>query len=400
MKPIILFVDDEPNILDGFRTLLRRHRKVWDMRFALSGAEALEMLEQEPATVVVSDMRMPGMDGVELLAAIHDRWPGTLRVILSGYSDSEAILLVAAYAHHFLAKPCSPEKLVEVLERILRLSDLLTNEAVRTRISGLESIPTLPKVYMEVVRELDRPEPSIERLGTIVQADPGISATLLKLVNSAFFGFYGNVSNPTRAVTLLGTETLRGLVLSASLLQKFHKVPTNLFDIEVIGEHSRRTGLLAKTIAAQHSRDRELLEHCFLAGFLHDLGRLVMAHELYDQYEPVVRKLREEGGVLVEMEQTALGVTHAEVGAYLLGVWGMSEDMVIAVRAHHDLRLDPGEGLTPALGGHSANIIDHELRGWPEANRAALDEEVLAARGFAGQTAKWREVCREALDNA
>ena len=114
-KPRIVFVDDEVNILNGIRRSLRGMRTSWDMEFFTSGQAALDGLSKAPAEVVVSDMRMPEMDGAQLLSQVKDRWPQTVRFILSGFSNEEAILRTICPSHQYRANPCESETLITAI---------------------------------------------------------------------------------------------------------------------------------------------------------------------------------------------------------------------------------------------------------------------------------------------
>lgn len=109
----VLFVDDEQEVLEGLRNLLRRNRHEWDMVFALGGYEALAELSRGTVDVVVTDMRMPGMDGAQLLAQVKTVSPSTARLVLSGHAEKEAILRALPVAHQFLSKPCGGGTLLE-----------------------------------------------------------------------------------------------------------------------------------------------------------------------------------------------------------------------------------------------------------------------------------------------
>ena len=141
----ILFVDDEPMILAGLQRLLRSQRNVWDMSFAASGAEALAVLETKPFDAVVTDMRMPAMDGARLLELVKERYPGTIRIVLSGYFESEAALRAVPVAHQYLAKPCDPKKLHEAIERSCGFASLLPDAALRRVVGTIGELPTLPR---------------------------------------------------------------------------------------------------------------------------------------------------------------------------------------------------------------------------------------------------------------
>src|SRR5690606_34045961 len=121
----ILFVDDEPHVLDGLRDLLHKRLREWEMSFALGGQEALTLLETRPFDVVISDMRMPGIDGVTLLRLVKERYPAIARIVLSGQAERDAVVNALPVAHQFLSKPCDVEVLYAVVERACGLQGLL-----------------------------------------------------------------------------------------------------------------------------------------------------------------------------------------------------------------------------------------------------------------------------------
>lgn len=398
MKRKILFVDDDQNILDGFRTMLHSKRKEWKCSFASSGEQGLKLVEREPFDVVIADMRMPGMDGADFLKKVEDIQPGTVRMILSGYSETQALLKSVKHAHQFLSKPCSSETIIQTIRRVTELAHILNDESIRTIVARLDALPALPDLYVKISHELQDAEPDLKRIGKLVEQDGGISATLMKVVNSSFFGFYENISSPTRAVTLLGTEAVKGLILGVHLLEKIDLSKLSGYSVEKLWKHTLQTGYFAKAIAKLETSDNAFIESCFIAGMLHDVGKLVFVTQMDSLYLPVLEAVRKVNGPIVDFENTALGVSHAEIGAYLLGLWGFKKDVVTGVHGHH--APDQGEpGLTIALVVHVANTLQHEL-GHPESDFifSPLDDDYLATQGMEERLGAWREVCKNHME--
>jgi DNA-binding NtrC family response regulator len=154
----ILFVDDEQQILDGLKDLLRKQRKQWTMVFALGGEAALRELQQQPFDVVVSDMRMPGMDGATLLTRVKELYPSSARIILSGHAERDSIVRALPVAHQFLNKPCDAALLRMVVERACELQRLLQNEKIRCLIGKLDKLPSVPHTYWELTRVAALPD--------------------------------------------------------------------------------------------------------------------------------------------------------------------------------------------------------------------------------------------------
>ena len=395
MMKNILFVDDDEQFLDGLKVLLHRRRKQWDMYFAANAREALDIMSSQAFDIVVADMRMPGMSGADLLTEVQRLQPGAVRIILSGYSELRASYKAAKPAHQFLSKPCRFEDLVAAIERVIRLQRVLNDPGVRQTVSGIGALPALPDTYFRIMEELRKPEPSVQVLGDLVARDVGISATLLKLVNSSFFGFFQHVASPRRAVTLLGTETLKGLVLGAHLLAGLDLSQFAPFALERLWDHSLRAAAFARCIAQAEGLDQTMQEECWCAGLLHDTGKLILATERKADYVKVLDQIQ-RGKLMVEAEREVIGSNHADVGAFLLGLWGVSENVVEAVYDHHDLGRSELTGFHPGVAVHVADRLEHIQAGDADIGLyPSLDMEWLRGQGLAERVDAWTQACRE-----
>lgn len=396
----ILFVDDERNVLDGLRRMLRPMRKKWEMSFAPGGEEALAVLAKEHFDVVVSDMRMPGMDGAALLSEVKRQYPETVRIVLSGHSEKETVLRSVGPTHQYLAKPCDPKKLVEVIDRACALRDLLSEDSLRELTSQMSTIPSLPLAYTEIIEELQSPDASVRTVGRIVSKDVGMTAKLLQLVNSAFFGLRRHVSDPSQAVSLLGVDTLKTLVLSVHIFAQFDDVKIEGFRLDRLWEHSIASGALAKSIAAAENCTEQLRDHALLAGLLHDAGKLILAGNLPEVYSNILAFAKRERIELWNAERQALENTHAQVGAYLLGLWGLPDPIVEAIAFHHDPRRCLGDAFTPLTAVHVANALEHEEGSVQSYPKAKLDAEYLDQLGLTDRVPAWRDLYAEIAQGA
>lgn len=395
MKKRILFVDDEPMVLDGLRRMLRGMRNEWDMEFAPGGTEALKILEQSSFNVVVSDMRMPGIDGCELFNRVKDLQPQVVRIILSGHSDKEMILRSVRQAHQYIAKPCDAETLKATIARACTLSGLLQNRMLVDLISGMDSLPSMPTLYAEVIREIDSPYGSINRVGEIIAKDVGMSAKILQLVNSAFFGLPKQISNPVRAVTLIGLETVKSLVLSVKVFSEFEKKDFPGFSVEALWKHSMRTGLYAKKIASEQKLGPNAVDEAFMAGLLHDAGKLILLDRLPLKYRQILKMVDSTGCFSWEAEQQVLGTTHAPLAAYLIGIWGLPEHLVHAIAFHHCPSEAHDTAFNILTAVHAANYIEHEQNDESGTRLDGLDLGYLEKLGCADRVDLWQSICGE-----
>ena len=333
----ILFVDDEPHLLAGLRRSLRGQRGEWEMFFAGSAEEALRLVDDAPMDAVLTDMYMPGMNGAQLLQEIARRHPQTVRMVLSGHSDEKAILSLVGTAHRFMAKPCDADTLKSVLSRAFMLRSLLADNQLQSLVSSLGSLPTIPEIYRKLTARLQSQDATVREIGHLIGEDPPLTAKLLQVVNSAFFGVGRRITNPEEAASLLGMETLHGLILSAGIFRQFEadRSASNEHLIEGLWHHSIQVGQLARDIARAEGSNQTLLDDSMTSGLLHDIGRLLLAFRLPKAWDDIVQLTRTEGIHHWDAEQRVVGATHSAIGAYLLGLWGLPEAIVEAVAFNH-----------------------------------------------------------------
>ena len=388
MKRRVLFVDDEPNVLQGLGRMLRAMRREWDMKFATSGAAALVAMEQEPFDLVVSDLQMPVMDGLQFLSEVRVLYPETIRMILSGDADRDLIMNSTGVTHQYLAKPCESETLKNTIRRSLELRFLLGNARLQRTVGQMGSLPSKPSLYLELEKELRSSETSMQNVGKIIAGDPSMTAKILKLVNSAFFASSKTVWNPVDAAVRLGAETLKALVLSVHAFGSLSEdlVRMEGFSIDQLSEHSTRIGWLAKKIMFSETHDKDQADRALTAGLLHDIGRLIFATRMPEQYQRALQQT-DEGTSLVDAEKQLLGANHAEVGAYLLGLWGLPPSVVKAVCFHHNPGKVPDRSVDELAALHGAETLDNEICG----KEAEYDRRYIEEIGWANRLELWRD---------
>jgi len=396
----VLFVDDEPSVLHGLARLLRPMRDSWNMTFSESGREALELMQAESFDVVVADVLMPEMNGIELFAQVSELFPATVRILLSGRSDRDALLESVEHAHQSLSKPCDPQTLKSTVDRACFLRGLLTSERLLRLASQIRSLPSLPALYVQIQEELAKPESSMEAVGRIIARDVAMSAKVLQLVNSAFFGLRRSVSDPVEAAVFLGLDTIKALVLSAQVFSQFDPDAVPGFSIDELWEHSLRTGNWARVVALAEGCDKSTAEQCFTAGMLHEIGRLVIATNLPEKYlraRALAHKI--EQMAVAEAERRVLGASHDVVGGYLLGIWGLPHPIVEAIACLHRPDSCPHEGFSVLTALHAANAIDVEMYGEVgQEGETRLCTAYLERLDLLGRLEVWREACRAAAD--
>ncbi len=407
MTKKFIFVDDDAKVLKGLQRMLRKYRKEWDMTFALSGAETLKIMETETFDVIVSDMRMPEMNGDELLNEVKKCSPQTVRIILSGHAEAEMIMKTVKAAHQFLAKPCDPELLKYTVSRVSALRGLLADERLLNVASQVESLPSLPSIYTRVMEVLRQPDYSIREVGEIISEDLGMTSKILQLVNSAFFGIPRRFSDVTEAVVFLGYDTIHALVLTFGIFSQFSSKKIAGLDIEKLSAHGLMTASVAKSIAKAETKEKEIIDDTFMAGLLHDVGKLILASGLTETYREVDKRLKQEKITRHAAEMDVFGITHAEIGAYLLGIWGLSDHIIESIAWHHDPESSPVKGFSPLAAVHAANVMVNRHSVVEPLDQvdlskddAGLDTDFLDRINCSNRIGTWQDLAVEVLRKA
>ncbi len=308
MTTKVLFVDDEPMLLRAIGRALRARKPQWSATFASSGHDALALLDRESFDVIVSDIGMPGMDGVTLLDKIRTKHPRIARLVLSGEARLEDRMRAVISSHQWLAKPCPMPQLAATIDRLQWARALVEDPELLVFVCGVSSLPSAPVLYFAVTQALER-DAGIEEIGALIETDVAIASKLLQLVNSSFFAVGERITSVRRAARILGHVRLRELLLAAEV---FHSCP----QAGSSAARGLRMANLARSLATEHH------DEVFLAGLLHDVATLVLGPG----------------------RPAATPELHARIGGALLGTWGLPIEVVTAVAFHHDPEHAPDPG--------------------------------------------------------
>jgi HD-like signal output (HDOD) protein/CheY-like chemotaxis protein len=385
----VLFVDDDRDLLDGLRDALRPRRKEWRMSFVEGGEEALGMLDRKPVDIVVSDLQMPGMDGATLLTRVAQVQPDAVRIVLSGHADPETIGRVATVAHRILFKPSPIDVVARVIERSCVLLDV-TGEVRLIQAAHTSELPSAPLAYFRLMELLGSGNVNAAQIAAVLERDIALSAKVLQLANSAYFGRRQPVSGLRDAVTMLGHEVLRALALSAEVFQKFRIPSIPGFSLEGVQHRSLQVGRLAHRL----SKGRPDADDAFAAGLLLNVGLLVLAAQEPEYLAEVLLAAKDEARPVHEIERERHGITHAEIGAHLLGLWGLPHTIVEAVAHHHDPLRSPVPAFDAVAVAHIADalIADSEAGPRHEAGIVRIDIDYVERIGVAERLPEWRRL--------
>jgi HD-like signal output (HDOD) protein len=324
------------------------------------------------------------------------RYPNMLRLVLSGQSDLESVVKSAGVTHQYLSKPCSIEALKDAVNRAVSLHQLLGDPSLKQVLSQMRSIPSVPPLYVELTNCLQSKDASIERAGAIIQKDMGMTAKVLQLANAVLPGAPGQIGGASEAVIYLGLDTIRALLLTLHAFSEFQPASASNFSMQSLWRYSLATGAMAERVVQSLPAAAGAHGHMRMVGLLHDVGRLVLASNLPENFELAYQLALEKRITHSEAEREVFGTTHAEVGAYLLGLWGLPETIVEAVAYHHSPARCPHPGSAMLTSLHVASVLASAALGYDAASRCAEpDLAYLASVDMAGRLPEWRELCRQ-----
>jgi putative nucleotidyltransferase with HDIG domain len=392
----VMIVDDDADALYRTQQMLRSYRRDWQMKFCFGPESALDALGAEPVDVVVADLKMPGADGAELLACVRDLYPDAVRLMVCNPAEQTEMIRSVGPAHQYLAKPVDPIAFHQAIARAGLLNKRLTKPGLKGLVSQINTLPSLPAVYVELVAELRNPDASVPRIASLVSRDVAMTAKVLQLVNSSFFGLAVHVQDVKHAAALLGLNSLKPLVLSAGVFRQLEesRVPAAL--AEQVLEHSLAVGCLAREIAESEGLSRDEADDALLGGILHDIGKLVLADHFGRDYALVCLAADKSSLPLLSAELDQFDASHADVGGYLLGLWGLPQDLIEAVAFHHDPAAHELDRFTPLAAVHVANALIHALEepgeGDPLAMPRKLDRRYLDRIRATQRLNRWREL--------
>ncbi|MFK7994305.1 MAG: HDOD domain-containing protein [Granulosicoccus sp.] len=388
----ILFVDDEPAILEGLQDLLRGHRRRWDMTFICGGEAAMTAMNDSVYDVVVSDVRMPGVGGVDVLEYAKDNHPQSLRIALTGFSDEQSTIKLTRLAQRYLRKPCSLEDLDDVISGDFGLIKAFDNDMVKELVGKAGRITATQSNHQKLLKLLDTENSSIDEIISIVEQDVALTAKVLQLVNSSFFRRQREIHSAREAVGYLGADILRSLALANQMFEMTKELQTFPgFDPNALQRHCA----LTSTIARELVPDIELSTVAFTAGLLHDVGKLIIAREKPELIPELVGAFdgMSNSWVDADSERAILGCTHAEVGGCILNLWGVPTAIVEAVTFHDQ----PANIFTREFDAIGIVHISNYLAHWvsedivDERIESKLDRNYLEARKVCDLLDGWME---------
>lgn len=395
MKTQILLVDHSQQTLDAFQAALAEHAHSWQIDTLTDPQAALVYIAAQAPTVVVANFQLPGTTGLEFLREVESIQPQTQRFILASDEQRSSIVPWLGSACLYLPNPCPTPQLVAEIQRCVSIERWLGNPRIRQLVAKVDTFPTLPTIYLQIVDALNAPEPSPADVAQAIAGDVAIAAKILQLANSAYYGFDEKVTDIKQAVAFIGLQSVKNLVLALKVFGDIGKSDEQREQIAQVLGHSIGVAVAAQRIALLETADERLANEAYTAGLLHDIGKLLLITATPRLYKETRALARERNRPEWEAESDLVGCHHAELGAYILGRWGMPATIVESTARHHEPVDNAAGAFTPLAAVHCANALEWErIPARSSRPEARCSEPFLADIGRADRLDEWRQIIR------
>lgn len=372
----------------------------WNISYCSQAQEALDISTQKQIDIILCDSGAKGVESDYLLCEIIDHHPGIIRIVMINSGESTALAGNTTVTHQYLLKPVSPDDIRQAVTRAYRLNSLMESSELKSVVSGIKTLPSLPSIYYSLQKEARSDNPSIRRVAEIMSSDVSMTAKVLQLANSAYFGQSRHISDPASAVSLLGLNMITSLSLCANMFSHYDQEAVRMLGLSSITDHSFKTAAAARELTKMMKLDREEAENAFIAGVLHDIGVLVLAADCPEKYRQAIALSAMRKIPMQDAEANIFGATHAEVGAYLLGLWGLAPALVEATAYHHRPQDSGAETCNLLTAVHIADAICDKTQ-WlePDDAESKLSRTYLEKLNLTGQVSEWLDALSD-LNNA
>ena len=390
-KPKILVWSKSVSEADLLRARLRPLSMKFELHFGSSGDDIRRLAETAGCDGVIVPIGSEAGPEIDFLKEIALQHPGTFRLVRSSERSHLQALGKDPFTHHVSLDP-DPETWEAILDRCTLMRTWMETPALKILIGKMKKLPSLPGVYTRVVDELNSPEASLAKVAEIVAEDPVVTSKMLQMVNSSFFGLQQQIVSASDAVMFLGADRVKGLILVARVFSQFDPTTIARLGLDELWNHSMKTGAYAQSIAKWEIRDAKTAGAAFTAGLLHDVGKLMLAGNLPEEYLKVLDVSRTERIPVSAAEQQAFGTTHAELGGVLMGLWGLPLELMQSVGWHHNPGRSGDRKFSVLTAVHAANALASDNPANASRN-SGFDPDYLASIGLPDRRAQWREVC-------
>lgn len=328
--------------------------------------EAMGLVEKQVFHAVVADSSLPDGSALAVLDRMRQMQPRSVRFLSTSTPDADLANRCIWNSHRIFDGVADRARIKSAVTEAMKVERWVSKPETRSLIASVRTFPTRPTTYFKILQLLDSSGADVDGLIELIRGDMAITTKIIQTVNSAIYSRTDHVVDLHEAVQILGFHSVKMLVISIQAVAQLDRVTPAYFSIDRIWKFSLQVAEAARKIACAEGLDAVSIDHAYLAGLLHDIGKAVFACNFDQQYSKVLEEVVHSRTPLVEAEQHAFGVSHAEVGAYLIALWGLPGTVVDAVGFHHFPSRSEGHAVDALTALYAANWITAEQPDAPE----------------------------------
>lgn len=393
----VLFVEGNEALRLALPALLHERSSRWEAAAVATAAEALPALASRPHEAIIANVQLPDGNGVELLNKVGQQFPGVARVLRCGPEDKSLLRGFVGLPPLRVTKERKAAELETALACALLVNGWTQDESLKKLLPRMQKLPTMPDLYTQVMAKLTSPNSSLDDVGKLISRDPALTARMLQMVNSPAMGLASPVAGAVEAVLHLGVERVRAMILIANASLQFDADQCKGFSQASLWQHSIATATLAHAITLEETHDAALAGQAFSAGILHDVGKLLFAANLTEEYGRTISTATQQQLTAWEAERLAFGASHAELGACLLGTWGLPLGVLRAIAWHHTPGQSDDGAFSILTAVHAANALAHggQDKSADTADSLRVDRNYLKRLGLTERWTRWRTIAEQ-----
>lgn len=356
MKTSILFVTTDEKLMSELIRNIVPIQDDYSIFFADNGERCLQILANNKIDFVFSSANIIMPTGANILNEIKRLFPEVIRFALVPNLDNQTVAQISQYVHQLVPPPYTKETIVERIQRTLHIQKILNNEKVVNLVKNTTTLPSLPEIYIQIEQETAKPDFSLIKIANLISKDPNLTAKILQIVNSAYFGLQKEITNINFALSYLGVNVIKSLIFYIHLFSHFKITSENRKHLEKFWQHSLVVASNSYHLANKYLQEKYEIDSSYTAGVLHDVGKFILLNT-YTYPQNIILLAEQKAIDNLEAELEIYECTHAEIGAYLLGLWGFPLHIVEAVAYHHQPSLLNKSKLNLATIIHLADFL-------------------------------------------
>ena len=355
----ILLADIDEARLEELSSIIQAAKPDWEVVALTSAADVLQCASNDDIHCVVTDYDLQDSNGIDLLKNIQIKHPNIVRLTVSANQHHDVVQKSTVASHRFVERTVPDEVLVGAIECSLRLKNLLSDASLTQCMSEIRTLPSLPEIYQQMVSELTAPQSSLQNIARIIESDNALTVTVLKIVNSAFYGLNQRVESVSHGVALLGVHLIKNITLTAKVFAQFQGSKQQLLKLQQLNDGANRTGALANQFARLSGVSRSAVDHAQIAGMLSNIGELVeLSRATKESSEGLEANIQGEANIQAKNNMRA---SIELQGAYLLRLWSLPDPVVEAVAMQYESPPFSKVAITPLIILHAIRYLEQNF---------------------------------------